>query len=332
MHIVTKIIVLDGLTGPGLARYFMEYQKQLQVQLYTNPEELPEDQLKAQIILIGQEFQTEHIRLRCTGQCFFLGAAEGMPRELCLNPYEPGDVILQRIYQQLLKQEIYLPGLGRFGHKKQLVGVFSPHGYDLQTGFSFLYSMIYGETRKVLYLNFQYYDGFFEEAGSDVGELIYTLHQKHLPMAQILNALVSHAGRLDYILPAVNPMDLEELTSADYELLVGKLLEETDYEVIVFNLSNQVTGIEEILQGCRFFYSLQKEGSIYDACQTRFRNYIRQQEYSEAEEKIKVVTLPGTHGEVELKKNWKESLLQGDLGSYVRELISGEELFSCRNM
>ena len=113
---------------------------------------------KAQLALVGADFWEEVQAEQVKGSGTYLMRLD----EAHVAPYQPADHLIKEVYRMALEQQLYLPGAMPVLYAKEIAAVCSPHGYDLQTGFAIVYSLIRAEQVRTLYLDFSYYSGFFD--------------------------------------------------------------------------------------------------------------------------------------------------------------------------
>ena len=243
--------------------------------------------------------------------------------EAYLTPYQPADKLIKEIYQIALEQQICLPGALTALHEKEVVGVCSPHGYDLQTGFAVIYGLIRADTVRTLYLDFTYYNGFFDTATEDVGDLFYEMHKQSAQMNTILSAMVQKFGPLDYLPPVRMQMDLDDLTGEDFTGLLQRILQESEYELIVLNLPVRPEFLRAVYSCCSQMYSLQREGSLYERSQTRLLEDLRLESGQTTLSHLQIVPMPAISGNFSMDQSMYEELLFGEMAAFIRRLLSG---------
>lgn len=244
--------------------------------------------------------------------------------QLC--PYQSADRLLKAVYALAAEQQLYLPGALHMLYEREVVAVCSPHGYDLQTGFALVYSLIRAEKKRTLYLDFSYYSGFFGTDFRDVGDLIYEMHRETVPMQTVLAALTQTLGQLDYI-PAVRAqMDLDDLTGKDFTELLRRVLQESEYELVVLNLPVRPLFLRAVYNCCDRMYSLQREGTLYDRAQARLLEDLGLESGQKELSNLKIVPMPAMSGSFSMDASMYEAMLLGDMAAFVREIVGREVL------
>lgn len=316
LQIQTKLAILDREIGEGLSTYLMLHDYGLRPVLCDSPQELY--QSKALIGLVGAAY---HDMLRETEagdtgiQLFLLG-------EQGISPYQPADALIREIYRQSLERQICLPGAVRtlYAHR-ELVAVCSPHAYDQQTAFAVVYSLLRSEQTRTLYLDFTYYNGFFDIADHNAGDLFYEMYKHTQPIGSLLPAFVRSSSSLDYIPPVRVQMDLEDLTGKDFTQLLGQLLQESEYGLIVVNLPCRPSFLRVVYDSCSCMYSLQREGILYDRAQTRLLEDLGLESGQTSLSRLKVIPMPAISGSFSMDASMYEELLFGEMAAFIRKEV-----------
>lgn len=276
---------------------------------------------KAALALVGESFWEDARAARAKEEGIFLMRLG----EAHICPYQPADNLLKEVYALAAKRQLYLPGAFHTLYGREIVAVCSPHGYDLQTGFALCYSLIRAEKKRTLYLDFSYYSGFFGQDFRDVGDLIYEMHKENVPMHVILAASVQTFGQLDYI-PAVRvQMDLDDLTGKDFTELLRRVLQESEYELVVLNLSVRPLFLRAVYNCCDCMYSLQREGILYDKAQARLLEDLGLESGQKELSNLKIVPMPAISGSFSMDASMYETMLFGEMAAFIREILGKED-------
>ena len=244
--------------------------------------------------------------------------------EAHLSPYQPADHLMKEVYRMALEQQFYLPGAFSVLYEKEIVAVCSPHGYELQTGFAVVYSLIRAEHVRTLYLDFTYYSGFFDPTSEDVGDLFYEMHKQTAPMEAILTAMVQKFGPLDYLPPVRMQMDIDDLTGEDFTGLLQRVLQESEYELVVLNMPVRPRFLRAVYDCCSHMYSLRREGILYERAQARLLEDLRLESGQTGLSNLQVVPMPAISGGFSMDESMYEELLFGEMAAFIRQLLSGE--------
>lgn len=318
MRIQTRLSILDEEIGAGLCAYLLQHPFGLTPVFCRNWEEL--HRAKAPLALVGADFWEE----KQVEQEEKAGTLLLRLDEEHLSPYRPADDLIRDVCQTALDRQIYLAGAMMTLYEKEVVVVCSPHGYDLQTGFAVVYGLIRAEHLRTLYLDFTYYNGFFDTISEDVGDLFYEMHKQDAPMGAILMAMVQKFGPLDYLPPVHMQMDLDDLTGEDFTVLLQRVLQESEYELVVLNMPVRPRFLRAVYGCCRHMYSLQREGILYERAQSRLLEDLRLESGQEKLSNLEIVPMPAISGSFSMDASMYEELLFGEMASLIRQLLSKE--------
>lgn len=316
--IQTRISILDDEIGAGFGAYLLQHPSGLTPVVCNGWEELYE--AKTQLALVGSIFWEEAKAERAERMGIHLMQLD----EAHLSPYQPADGLVRAVYRSALERQMYLPGAFTTLYDKEIVAVCSPHGYDLQTGFAVVYSLIRAEKMRTLYLDFTYYSGFFDSSPEDVGNLFYELHKQNVPMSTILTAMVQQFGSLEYLPPVRIQMDLDDLTGEDFTGLLQRILQETEYELVVLNMPVRPRFLRAVYPCCSHMYSLQREGILYERAQARLLEDLRLESGQEELSNLQVVPMPAISGTFSMDDSMYNELLFGEMAAFIRQMLSEE--------
>jgi hypothetical protein len=310
----TRLSILDREIGRGLGIYLLSHPVGLAPVICESWEEL--HTAASQLALVGTaDWEEGDAALEQEAGRIVLRLGEGY-----VMPYQPADALIREIYQIALSRELYLPGAFPALYEKEVVAVCSPHSYDLQSAFAVVYSLIRGESKRTLYLDFTYYNGFFDTEHKDVGDLCYELH-KEQSLGGVLFGMVQTLGGMDYVPPVRMQMDLEDMTGKDFTLLLQRLLQESEYELVVLNLPARPSFLRAVYGCCNHMYSLQREGALYERSQTRLLEDLRLEGDGEELSNLQVVPMPAISGGFSMDASMYEELLFGEMAAFIRSML-----------
>ena len=145
------------------------------------------------------------------------------------------------------------PSFQKREDRAQIIGFYSPVRPMIQSMLALTMGQILAEEKKVLYLNFEPYSGMEyllqKEFGRGLSELLFYIRDRESRLSLRVETLTEKLGNLDYIPPVLAYHDLEEIEPDGFVRLTEKLATETDYEVILLDLS-EVTGLFSVLESC----------------------------------------------------------------------------------
>lgn len=237
--------------------------------------------------------------------------------------YQPCDEILKEVMAVCAagkaKEDICYKG------EKNLIGIYSPVKRSFQTTFALTLGQILAKDHKVLYLNFEWYSGFqslcSKETKTDLADLIYFSECGAQNFAMHIESIKEQLGKLDYISPVSSMFKLYEIGKEKWETLLTNLLEKTDYEFIILDLSEAVRGLFDVLKKCNRIYTITDDDRTAIAKITQYEEMIRDSVYEEIIRKTKNIVIPRFR---EIPSSL-EMLPFTELADYIKGLIKKEE-------
>lgn len=212
-----------------------------------------------------------------------------------------------------------------FTGEKTLIGVYTPVKRTFQTTFALTLGQILAKENKVLYLNFEWYSGFQSlcvgGSKTDLVDLIYFSECNPENLGMHIEGIKERIGKLDYISPVASMMKFYEIGKEKWEKLINNLLEKTDYEFIILDLSEAVNGLFDVLRKCNRIYTITDDDRTAIAKIAQYEDMIRDSVYEEIIRKTKNIIIPKFR---EIPPSL-EMLPFSELADYIKELISKEE-------
>ena len=155
----------------------------------------------------------------------------------------------------------YAKPVARLYHEKKefaIYGVYSPIGRCGKTALAESLAAAFGKKMKTLLLDLQSYSAHKEQLGGeelwDLADIIYFLRQGKQTFLYKLGSIVRSRGVYDYILPMKAPADLRSVTLAEWSELLEKLASDSDYQVVVIDFGQDVSGLFQLLKNCSKIY------------------------------------------------------------------------------
>lgn len=253
-----------------------------QVRWFSSVEEVMEflEKRDIYILLIEETFPLEKREKLFCSHCFVLvreGECKLSEREISVRKYQPAEDILQEILDVCLEgQET---SLFRFVHReRRLIGFYSPVQDEAQTRMAMELGRELAKKNEVLYLNLQPYSGWWEEepTGRGLSELIYYLRQGDKRLGIRAGTVSRKIDGMSVIMPMENGEDMKLVTQEEWEMLLGQILDESKYEVIILDLPECTQGLLSLLELCEEIY-MQKCGDGQSGAKIRqFQSNMKQ--------------------------------------------------------
>ena len=202
----------------------------------------------------------------------------------------------------------------------EMIAVYSPVKRTLKTSFAMTAGQIIGENKKVLYINLEEYAGFnslFKTTYmTDMSDLMYYISQQKPNFIWKLASMVQSIGNLDFIPPALSPLDIKNITSGQW-LNFFKELQKCDYDTVILDIGESVQGIYDILRMCSRIYTPTRDDGISYAKMEQYEAMLRIMEYDDVLEKTRKLSFSYFKG---LEKGL-DRLVYSELGQYTRKVL-----------
>lgn len=241
--------------------------------------------------------------------------------------YQSGDDIIREVmavYCETPGAAEILPGLRKKG--KRVIGVYSPVNRCGKTSFALAVGQILAKEERVLFITLDSFSGFSglinERWKSDLSDLLYYYKQGRYNALR-LNSMVRYFGELAWLPPLRFPEDLNQMASSEMAGLIGRILQESEYETIVLDIGEYGRQVLPLLELCQAVYMPVREDTVSKAKLGEFDEYVKdfgKQRLAERFHRINVPAVPG----VRRTEQFPQELLWGDMGDFVRRILKGQ--------
>ncbi len=317
----------------SLAEYVNEKKlTPFEAQAFTGEESLLAyaEKHEIELLLLSTQIKSSEARSLCPGRTILLSEGDGgtETEEPSVFKYQASDSLTREVMEYYIRDHPQ-PQLFAVNTKKtKLYGIFSPLGRTRKTSFALALGEVLAEKGKVLYLNFEEFSGFGEligqENSTDMTDLIYFLRQKDENFLFHLSSVIRTLGGLEYIPPALSPLDLLEVSGEEWLAFLQEVAGFREYDAVLLDLSWQIDGLFAILKSCDRIYMPVLDDMISLAKLKQYEQLMRLLDMEEILKKTLRIRPP-------LQPLSKEGgaltrqLLWGEMGSYVRQLLMREE-------
>lgn len=206
--------------------------------------------------------------------------------------------------------------------KARLIGVYSPINRCLKTSFSIVLGQLLAKKKRCLYINLEPYSGFsqlldYGATHGNLSQLLFYLenHSKHFQLK--MKSMIEQFGNLDYIPPTENFLDLQDVTTQTWLELIETIRSQSEYEIIILDLSDYIHGLFELLSKCDHVYTIVRKDGMSLAKIDQYEKMLAFTNQSALLEKTKKIQLPIYK---QLPKKISE-LPYSELALYVNRLI-----------
>lgn len=202
-----------------------------------------------------------------------------------IGKYQSAENIVQEIMHYYVEVAEVFPSMRTLTTETKLIGFFSPVRRCSQTTMGLTLGQIMAEKYKTLYLNFESLSGFpymlGYSGGKDIADLLYFLETAPEKFGMNLRSCVKKLDNLDYVPPISAMHQLLLVKAENWQKLIGAMVKEGGYEVIILDLSEGMQGLFDILRMCTHVYTLTKEDRYAHAKVEQYEQLLQLCEYED---------------------------------------------------
>jgi len=317
---------------------FVEYINQkrnipFEVQAFTSVSQLLSyaGESSIEILLISDKAMQDEVLNLDIGKLIILSEGVHHPKLdqfPSVYKYQSSDNVIREVMNCYGVEKVPAIQVQATKRKTEIVGIYSPVGRTAKTSFALTLGQIMARHKVVLYLNLEEYAGFEQLLGCTyertLGDLIYYIRQGNSNLLFKINSMIQSMNNLDYLPPAISPMDIQNTTHEEWMILLNELIRNSSYETIIMDFGDGVAELYSLLGECDKVYMPIRNDVISTAKIQHFEHLLHTWDYDRVVEKIQKVKLPYHHT---LKQGaaYFDELLWSELGDYVREMIRKEK-------
>ena len=204
------------------------------------------------LVIDEQVFPKEFTQLLAT-QIFVLVAGAVMEQQTqgqAIQKYQNADEIIRIIFEAYTEKT--KENLIRITRKEypKIIAVYSPVHRIGKTTFAMALGSECAKWKKTLYVNLEEYAGFPEafQEGMNLGDLLYYAKQGNGNIGVRLQSAIKKKGDLDFLLPIPIAHDLREISLAEWQLLLGQIVENSSYERIILDVGESIRDLFQVLE------------------------------------------------------------------------------------
>lgn len=320
------------------ARNFMQYLNRkrnipFQIQAFSSVEKLLEagNREPIEVLLISDKAMTEEVRRLSIGQIMILTEGVHDPRldqYPSVYKYQSSESVLREVmacYGSQIARPTSLPIVKK---PMELIGIYSPLGRVLKTSFALTMGQILARDRAVLYINLEDYSGFEElfqkSYDSGLSDLIYYMNQQQSGLMHKVTGMVESISNLDYLPPAISPMDIRGARYKDWIYLLEELELHSSYETVILDMGDGVDELFRLLDDCHKVYMPVLSDVMSQAKIKQFERLLSMWDTPAVLEKLHRVK-PPFHSSFNKGPQYVEQLVWSQLGDYVRQVLREEK-------
>jgi len=302
------------------ASYLMD-KMDVGIHIFTTTEGFYSDDSDYDIAIMSEDFK-EISEFRPKGVIkhkYFLCESQDNEDANFIYKYQSMTNIMDEI-KELKKVKCVGASIHNSNTKSKFVGVYSPTCHELQLPFSMALSQVSKTYGKILFLDLEEISILPKLLGKNnernLMDLLYEIdtNTNHIDLSEYIRSFMG----VDYIEPFINPNEISEIDSESW-IGLFELLLKMDYDMIVVLFGRTINGFEKCIQMLDKLYVLGKPGDYFKKGQDIFFDYI---EKLDAEINLENVILPMSAANLSDNSYQIEELLQGNLGVFVKKLLS----------
>lgn len=317
------------------AKQLMEYlnlKKNIpfEVRAFSDVEKLKEYAVTTEIdvLLISEEAMYDDLESYVMGQIFVLSEGEDISQVRgykSIYKYQTTDNILREVFCYYADSDIALAPMKAQTTDIDMIAIYSPVKRTLKTSFSITMGQIIAEKKKTLYINLEDYAGFNDlfriSYMTDMSDLMYYISRDKPNFIWKLASMVQSMGGLDYIPPALSPLDIRNIKKEQWIRFLQSL-KGCGYEAVILDMGEAVDGIFDILRMCKRIYTPTRDDGISYAKIEQYEALLKIMGYEDVLEKTRKLSFSYFEG---LEKGL-DRLVYTDLGIYARKLLQTDGL------
>lgn len=316
---------------------FMEYLNQkrnmpFEIQAFTGAEVLVDyaRENPIEILLISDKAITEEVRKLPVTMLVVLSEGVHKP-ELDQYPsvykYQSSDNVIREVMSCYGSEKVQHTSPVLLRKETKVIGVYSPVGRAQKTSFALTMGQIIARERAVLYLNMESFSGFEQLLGKTyektLSDVLYYVRQENVNLIHKISGITQSMQNLDFIPPALSPMDIQSTTCEEWEMLLDVIVRESNYEVVILDLGDCVSDLFQMLERCSQIYVPIRNDVISQAKLTQLEQLLKSWDYGPVCERMQKIKLP-FHSTNRTGAGYFEELVWSELGDYVKKLLRRE--------
>lgn len=268
-----------------------------------------------------QDVKAKQVMVLCDGEM-----VEQSEESAAIYKYQSGDCIMREVLASYCSRPME-PALALLGTRAVVMGIYSPVNRCFKSSLALTIGQMLARKEAVLYINLEEYSGFSRlvcsEYRSDLSDVLYMYRQGEYNWMR-LKSMVSNWGSMDYIPPVRYAEDLSQVSGEDMAQLIERIARESGYDRMVVDVGQMGRGALPVLSVCDVVYMPVREDCISTAKVEEFEEYLEEADDGSVREKIQKLKLPRHMGFAK-REGYLEQLMWGELGDYVRQLLSGRQ-------
>ena len=320
----TLNIALCDLDSDYILRFanYLMTKINIGVHIFTTPEGFFSDETDFDVTLLTEEFQEiAGFRPKGTVGHKYILTEDSSKEEIdYIYKFQAVDNILD-VIEELNEANRRNVGRRVSNGKSKLAGVYSPIDHELQLPFSMALGQSYRTEGKVLFLDLEEISIMPKLIGRNcernLMDLLYLINTNEGTNVDLSEYVRSFMG-FDYIEPFLNPNEISEIDENTWDMLFN-MLEQTEYSVVVILFGRAINGFSKSIERLHKLIVLGRPGDYFKKGQEIFLDYL---DRISLQVPVENIILPMSAGNLSDGTYQLEELLQGNLGVFVKKLMT----------
>lgn len=242
-----------------------------------------------------------------------------------VNKYQSADNLIRELVNYCNVEETETGYCLNDSHKKtKIIGVYSPVNDPSKNHFSLALSYIYSKICPTLYFNLEEFSGLskilFKDFDMDLSDLFYFYNQSPNKLSVKLFSAIQSVYDIDFMPTMKYCCDLRNINVSQWRNFIYKVIENTDYEIIILDLSNMINDIIPIFEMCTTIYMPSKNDFLSRARYDEFEEYFLNSEREDVLKKFIKIEVP-CNSLIETETNYIDNLLLSPFISCVKDIV-----------
>lgn len=320
------------------AYHFMEYLSKkknipFEVRVFTSAAGFQEyvKEHPVELLLISEKAMNSEIREAKIGQILILSdgvVSKGYEEYPSIYKYQSSNQVIREALEH------YGEGVGTTAQtlklekkRMEVIGVYSPVGRTMKTTFALTLGQILAKKRGCLYLNLEACSGFeyLLERSFDqtLGDLLYYQRLGSEQLITKMGSIVQSVNNLDYLPPVLSMEDIQSTTAQEWISLLQQIIDYSNYDVVILDLSDSVSQLYKVLEQCTRIYMPIRADPVSQAKIHQFEHTLQVWEKQMVLDRIRKIKL-SYHRSSKTGIGYMDDLVWSELGDYVREMLRTE--------
>ena len=273
-------------------------------------------------------FQTEKLLGLVGKLLYFVQSRE----EEGIYLYQSMEVIGREIFEIFTEEFSQESGAGenlKRHRQMKVIGFYSPVRSILQSSLALTMGELLAKEQKVLYLNFEPYSGFEflmqKHFTHDLSDLLFYLKEDTSKFRCRLKSIAEQVGNLYYIPPVFAYPDLEDVDAGLWQKLIQAILTQTEYDLLILDLTEQISGLFHLLLLCDEIYTCHEENELAGAKMQQYEemlSYLQKQEILQKTRTFRIPSFQNVPRQASL-------FTHGEMAEFVGKMLSEKEECNC---